>query len=130
MPKVWGDWNIIDDETGKMMSREYQTLREQVTPINHPNNVKFYTRKDIEFKKHIYFIPIYTPNFFELNKHIGFSCVSPKFIKDVKENRFNIVLYHTLEGYSGGTNNKDLDYIRKMDKERKNTFRKCLLPTW
>ena len=116
-PKVWGDWNIIDDATGKMMSRA--TLREQVTPINHPNNVKFYTRKDIEFKKHIYFIPIYTPNFFELNKHIGFSCVSPKFIKDVKENRANIVLYHTLEGYSGGTNNKDLDYINAWIKKEK-----------
>lgn len=116
-PKVWGDWNIIDDATGRMMSKA--TLREQVTPINLKDNVTFYTRKDIGFKKHIYFVPIYTPNFFQLNKHIGFSCVSEKFKKDVKEGRAKIVLYHTLEGYSGGKNNKDLDYINAWIKKEK-----------
>lgn len=116
-PKVWGDWNVIDEATGRMMTRA--TLREQVTPINLKDNVTFYTKKEIGFKKHIYFVPIYTPNFFELNKHIGFSCVSEKFKKDVKEDRAKIVLYHTLEGYSGGKYNKDLDYINEwLEREK------------
>jgi nucleoside-diphosphate-sugar epimerase len=117
IPKLWGEWNVLHGDPKKFMTKE--TFKGMVAPINKRENVKLYDRKTIKNNKHLYLIPIYNPAYFELNKDIGFKCVSKKFIRDVKENRARIVFYHTLEGYSGGDKNNDLEIIKKWCDESK-----------
>jgi nucleoside-diphosphate-sugar epimerase len=116
-PKMWGSWNIIDDATGQMMNRA--SLKSQIFPHFREDNVNYCSRKQIGFDTHIYFMPIFAPSFFEDNRKIGFSCINSKFLDDVRSNRCKIVMYHTLEGYSGETNNIDLEIIQEwIDKDK------------
>jgi nucleoside-diphosphate-sugar epimerase len=111
LPKMWGEWNIIDEETKSMFDTGY--LKNQIHPPFRDRNVKWVSKKDIKNQKHIYLIPTYAPSFFLTNKKIGFKCISQKFLTDVREGRAKIVIYHIMEGYSGMTGNTDLEILNK-----------------
>lgn len=110
IPKMWGSWNVIDDATNSIMN--VQTFKLQTFPAFRRENIKYLSKQEVKNQNHIYLISIYNPAFFQLNEKIGFKCISPKFIEDVKRNRAKIVMYHTLEGYSGETGNNDLEIIQ------------------
>ena len=110
IPKMWGKWNIVDIENNNKMWKT-EDLKHVVNPQFKKQFANYFEEKDIGNNNHIYFIQIFNPSFFELNKKIGFDCVSKKYIDDVKENRCKIVMYMPLEGYSGGDKNNDLPII-------------------
>ena len=104
-----------------------------VKELKHVSNPQFkkefanyYEEKDIGNNNHIYLIQIFNPTFFEENKRIGFDCISKKYLEDVRENRCKIVMYMSLEGYSGGKNNNDLPiintWIQKANLPAKNVY--------
>ena len=125
---MWGKWNIVDIENNNKMW--------SVKELNYVSNPQFkkefanyYEEKDIGNNNHIYLIQIFNPTFFEENKRIGFDCISKKYLEDVRENRCKIVMYMSLEGYSGGKNNNDLPIINTWI-QNKFTTKKCLLYKW
>lgn len=111
IPKMWGNWNIIDDTNNSLFG--YGFLKQQIHPPFRSENVIWKSKEEIKNDKHIYLITCYNPMFFELNREIGFKCISPKYIRDIREGRAKIVIYHALEGYSGSKGNTDLEIIDK-----------------
>ena len=111
IPKMWGNWNVIDESTNSMFDNGY--FKAQIHPPFRERNVKWVSKEDIGNKKHIYLIPNFAPAFFEDNAKIGFKCVSQKYLRDVREGRAKIVIYHIMEGYSGMTGNRDLEIINR-----------------
>jgi nucleoside-diphosphate-sugar epimerase len=117
IPKMWGNWNLLNGADDKLIDKS--SIKNQVFPPFRKQNINYYSRKQIGYKNHIYFIPIFNPDFFEDNKEIGFSCISQKFLDDVRSNRCKIVMYLVTEGHSGGTDNNDLEIIQTwIDKEK------------
>ena len=117
IPKMWGNWNVIDEETNSMFNPGY--FKAQIHPPFRERNITWVSKEDIGDERHIYLIPNYSPSFFEQNEQIGFDCISQKYIRDVREGRAKIVIYHIMEGYSGMTNNRDLEIIDKWIKKAK-----------
>lgn len=117
IPKMWGNWNVIDESTNSMFNPGY--FKAQILPPFRERNINWVSKQDIGNKRHIYLIPNYSPSFFEKNENIGFQCISEKYIRDVREGRAKIVIYHIMEGYSGMTNNRDLEIIDKWIKNVK-----------
>lgn len=117
IPKMWGDWNIINQETGKIFDNTF--LKSTIFPPFKRNLINYLGKKEIKNKKHIYLISIYTPAFFTDNKDIGFDCIDPKFIRDIREGRAKLVMMHYMEGYSGMTGNRDLEIINKWIEKAK-----------
>lgn len=117
IPKMWGEWNIIDEATNSMFN--HGNIKTIIHPPFRDENVNWLSKKEIKNKKHIYLIPSYAPAFFEDNIKIGFKCISQKFLRDVRENRAKIVIYHIMEGYSGMTNNRDLEILNQWIIESK-----------
>ena len=114
-PKSWGEWNVYNEHTKKLFAKEQ--FEGMVTPINEERYINILPPDKTKKNKHIYLVSIYDPNFFEKNIKIGYSCVSKRYLKDVRENRAKIVFYLTLEGYSGIEGNRDLEIISQWNDE-------------
>lgn len=110
IPKMWGDWNLIHYQTKKMFDKKF--LKDTIFPSFNRKYINFLSESEIGNKNHIYLITIYAPSFFEDNKDIGFDCISKKYIRDVREGRCKLVLFHSMEGYSGSTGNRDLEILK------------------
>lgn len=117
IPKMWGNWNIINDETKKMFDTTF--LKATIFPPFKKEFINFLGKKEIKNKKHIYLIPIFNPAFFNDNEKIGFDCIDKKYIRDVREGRCKIVMMHYMEGYSGMTGNRDLEIINNWIEKAK-----------
>lgn len=111
LPKMWGEWNIINQEHNKMFDTTF--LESTIFPPFKKKLINFLGKNEIKYKKHIYLISVFNPSFFIDNENIGFDCIDDKFIRDVREGRAKIVLLHYTEGYSGMTGNRDLEIINK-----------------
>jgi hypothetical protein len=111
-PLMWGDWNLITEQ-GEMFGNDI--LRGLVT-TEYSKRIE-YTPIDKITDKHIYVITIWNVNFFTENYDIGFSCISEKYLQDIKEGRSKIVMLHLYEGYSGSKGNNDLETIEKWRTE-------------
>ena len=109
IPHMWGKWNIFTED-GDMFGQGH--LRGAVTP-SISNLIEYKTFDSIINEPHIYIISIWNPNFFELNRDIGFSCISSKYLKDIRDGISKIVLYLPYEGYSGIENNYDFEIIEE-----------------
>lgn len=107
-PLMWGDWNLIT-EHGEMFDNK--TLRGLVT-TEYSKRIEYTPMNEVT-DKHIYVITVWNVNFFTENYDIGFSCISEKYLQDIRENRCKIVMLHLYEGYSGSKDNLDLETIEK-----------------
>ena len=114
-PKIFGEWNIYNEKSKKMFGREI--FFETIVPIHDNRYVNLITPKDYDRGGHIYLVPIYNPDFFELNIKIGYKCVSKKYLNDVRNDNAKIVFYFPLEGYSGSEGNRDLEIISQWNEE-------------
>jgi nucleoside-diphosphate-sugar epimerase len=112
IPKMWGVWNIVDTQKDNKLF-PFGTIREQITPSFYNDCVEFLSIDKIENKKHIYYMNVFDPVFFIRNASIGFKCISPKYLDDVRRNICKIVICNTLEGYSGSEGNLDLEILNK-----------------
>ena len=113
-PKVFGEWNMFD-ENGKFFNKH--NFIGCATPVDDPRYINILSPDDTRGKTHIHLIPIYDPGFFEKNIKLGYSCMTKRYITDVKEGRCKLVFLLSLEGYSGGTENRDLEIISQWNKE-------------
>jgi len=114
-PKMWGRWNVYNETTNKLFSPDQ--FSGMITPINEKRYVRFLDTENSKKKEHIYLVPIYNPSFFEDNIKIGYSCISRRYLRDIKNGKCKIVFLLTLEGYSGSTNNRDLEIIAQWNDE-------------
>jgi nucleoside-diphosphate-sugar epimerase len=112
IPKMWGNWNIVDTEKDNKLF-PFGTIREQITPSFYNDCVKFVSRDKLDGQKHIYYMNVFDPNFFIRNAEIGFKCVSPQYLEDIRNDKCKIIICSTLEGYSGSDGNVDLELINK-----------------
>jgi hypothetical protein len=107
IPHTWGEWNVLT-ENGEMFEPDF--LRSQITP-NLCNLIEYTPKEKINDSSHIYIINIYTSHFFENNKEIGFKCILPKYLDDIRNKRAKILLLFLYEGYSGRKDNEDFEII-------------------
>ena len=113
-PKVFGEWNMFD-ENGKFFNKH--NFIGCATPVDDPRYINILSPADTRGKTHIHLIPIYDPGFFEKNIKLGYRCMTKRYITDVKEGRCKLDFLLSLEGYSGGTENRDLEIISQWNKE-------------
>lgn len=109
IPHTWGYWNLLTED-GEMF--EHGFLKNQITP-NLCNLIEYTPKEEIKDSNHIYIINIYTSHFFENNNEIGFKCISPNYLQDVKNKKAKILLLFLYEGYSGMEGNTDFEMIEK-----------------
>jgi hypothetical protein len=84
----------------------------QITP-KHSDKIEYVPFDQIQEGSHLYIINVYSYSFFSDNLDIGFSCISKKYLKDIKEGTSKIVMLFLSEGYSGSKGNYDLEIIEK-----------------
>ena len=119
-PKTFGEWSIFSED-GDFLTKD--NFRGAILPIDEPRYVNLleyetYSSWDNDFSQNYnYLVPIYDPSFFEKNIKIGYSCVSKRYLSDVRKGKCKIVFLLTLEGYTGGTENRDLEIISQWNAE-------------
>lgn len=111
IPYMWGDWNILNED-GEMFENEQ--LKAQITP-QYSKLIEYTPKESIKNSPHIYIITNYVRTFFTDNYDIGFKCVSPEYLKDVRDGKSKILILFIYEGYSGSDieNNNDFEIIEK-----------------
>lgn len=110
-PMMWGDWNIFkncDKKTGLIQEEE---VRSMFCPLYGCESLDYRNMDQVGDSPHLYIISVYHPFFFENTKDIGFSCIAPEYLEDVRKGRSKIVLCCYNEGYSGSDGNYDLEII-------------------
>lgn len=108
-PLMWGEWNIYSEQ-GEMFSNDM--FRGIITP-HYSNNIEYKQMSEIGDNPHLYIINIYSYSFFSDNLEIGFECISPKYLDDIRNGKSKILLLFLYEGYSGSKGNWDLEIIEK-----------------
>jgi hypothetical protein len=108
-PLMWGEWNIYSEQ-GEMFDNKM--FRGLITP-DYSKNIEYKKIDEIGNSNHLYIINVYSYSFFADNLEIGFKCVSPKYLEDVRKGRCKILLLFLYEGYSGSKGNWDLEIIEK-----------------
>jgi len=108
-PLMWGEWNLYS-EGGEMFDKGM--MMGQITP-KHSDKIEYVPFDQIQEGSHLYIINVYSYSFFSDNLDIGFSCISKKYLKDIKEGKSKIVMLFLYEGYSGSKGNYDLEIIEK-----------------
>lgn len=84
------------------------------TPFHEYCTYKNYDQLNSD-ENYIYAINFYNVDFIESNKHIGFKCIQPSVLDDVRNNKAKIVLHCSTEGYSGSNLDRhkhELDIIQ------------------
>jgi len=115
LPKMWGHWNIVDEE-GKWWPQE--SLDTLVTPnMFFPFDITWKTKEELKpGENHLYCVHVFNGDYFTFNKDIGLSCVSEQYLNDLRSGVGKLVFICTLEGYSGETYNEDFEIIEKWIK--------------
>lgn len=108
-PLMWGEWNVFSEQ-GEMFNNDM--FRGIITP-NYSKDIEYKSMVDVGDNKHLYIINIYSYSFFADNLELGFSCISPKYLEDVRTGKSKIVMLFLYEGYSGSKGNWDLEIIEK-----------------
>ena len=109
-PMMWGDWNIREERTGKVLPRHF--IESQVTP-DYGEKIQYLTKQEIGSRNHLYVVPIFDPAFFIKNRQVGLQCISPRYLADFRENRAKLVFTLPTEGYSGTKGNIDFNIIQE-----------------
>jgi len=110
IPTMWGDWNLFTED-GDIFDKN--AIENTVIPPYFNNIINFLPIEEVNNINHIYLINIYAPSFFEDNYKVGFSCISEKYKKDIRDGRCKLVLSLIHEGYSGSNGNRDIDVIEE-----------------
>jgi hypothetical protein len=108
-PLMWGYWNFFTEDDKFFNLNNFKIL----TRPNYIDVMEFVTQDELNNRSHIYLINVQNPPFFVLNRDIGFSCVSEKYLDDVRNGKCKIVIAMIFEGYSGGPNNIDFEIIEE-----------------
>jgi hypothetical protein len=108
-PLMWGEWNLYS-EMGVMFDKGM--MMGQITP-KHSDRIEYVPLNEIQDRNHLYVINVYSYSFFSDNFDIGFSCVSERYLEDVRQGKSKIVMLFLYEGYSGSKGNYDLEVIEK-----------------
>jgi hypothetical protein len=113
-PLMWGNWDLFN-ENGEFFTPDF--FKGKIAPNIYNKKIEYQTIDNIENDKHIYVINIYNVSFFYENLDIGFSCISEKYLDDVRNGKSKIVLMLLYEGTSGSKDNYDLEIINKWRKD-------------
>lgn len=113
-PLMWGNWDLFN-ENGEFFTPDF--FKGKIAPNIYNKKIEYQTIDNIVNDKHIYVINIYNVSFFYENLDIGFSCISEKYLDDVRNGKSKIVLMLLYEGMSGSKDNYDLEIINKWRKD-------------
>ena len=113
-PLMWGNWDLFN-ENGDFFTPDF--FKGKIAPNIYNKKIEYQTIDNIVNDKHIYVINIYNVSFFYENLDIGFSCISEKYLGDVRNGKSKIVLMLLYEGTSGSKDNYDLEIINKWRKD-------------
>ena len=113
-PLMWGNWDLFN-ENGEFFTSDF--FKGKIAPNIYSTKIEYQTIDKIQENNHIYIINIYNVSFFYENLEIGFSCISEKYLNDVRNGKSKIVLMLLYEGTSGSKDNYDLEIINKWRKD-------------
>jgi hypothetical protein len=114
IPLMWGNWDLFN-ESGEFFTSDF--FKGKIAPNIYSTKIEYQTIDKIQENNHIYIINIYNVSFFYENLDIGFSCISEKYLNDVRNGKSKIVLMLLYEGTSGSKDNYDLEIINKWRKD-------------
>jgi hypothetical protein len=112
-PLMWGMWNIFSEDVELFDNGRFRGI---ITP-NYSRNIEYTAIENIDNQPHIYIINVWNLHFFVENFDIGFTCMSQKYIEDVRNGKCKIVLIYLFEGYTGSHGNHDLEILEKWRKD-------------
>ncbi len=112
-PLMWGDWNIFKNYNHKAGLVQGEEVKNINCPLYGCEILDYRNMDQIGNNPHIYVINVYHPFFFETSRNIGFSCISPKYLEDIRQGKSKILICCYNEGYSGSEGNKDLEIIEE-----------------
>jgi hypothetical protein len=110
-PLMWGEWNVFQEpwkKTGLIQDRQVKDI---VCPLHTNQLMEYKDITELGNSSHIYIINAFRPSFFEANKDIGFDCIHPQYIQDIKNGKCKIIICCYNEGYSGMEGNRDFEII-------------------
>jgi hypothetical protein len=110
-PMMWGDWNIFNDPEKKTNLIQGEQVKNVVCPLYTNPIMEYRDVTKLGESPHLYIINAFRPSFFEDNKDIGFDCVHPQYILDIKNGKCKIIICCYNEGYSGMPGNFDFEII-------------------
>jgi hypothetical protein len=113
-PLMWGNWDLFN-ENGEFFTSDF--FKGKIAPNIYSTKIEYQTIDKIQENNHIYIINIYNVSFFYENLDIGFSCISEKYLNDVRNGKSKIVLMLLYEGTSGSKDNYDLEIVNKWRKD-------------
>jgi hypothetical protein len=113
-PLMWGNWDLFD-EKGEFFTSD--VFKGKIASNIYNEKIEYQSIDNIQNDKHIYIINIFNVTFFYENLDIGFSCISEKYLNDVRNGKSKIVLMLLYEGTSGSKDNYDLEIINKWRKD-------------
>lgn len=113
-PLMWGNWDLFN-ENGEFFTSDF--FKGKIAPNIYSTKIEYQTIDKIQENNHIYIINIYNVSFFYENLEIGFSCISEKYLDDVRNGKSKIVLMLLYEGTSGSKDNYDLEIVNKWRKD-------------
>jgi len=113
-PLMWGNWDLFN-ENGEFFSSDF--FKGKIASNIYNTKIEYQTIDKIQESNHLYIINIYNVSFFYENLDIGFSCISEKYLNDVRNGKSKIVLMLLYEGTSGAKDNYDLEIINKWRRD-------------
>lgn len=113
-PYNLGIWNFFS-ETGEWFSNEKLRLQHQPHIID-PNHCFYKSKEELSGEKHMYLITVFNPEFFILNRDLGFTLIDKQYQNDVRNGDAAIIIFYPWEGYSGMGDNEDFLIVEEWRK--------------
>jgi hypothetical protein len=114
-PYNLGIWNFFS-ETGEWF--DAKKLQNQHQPhVLDSNHCKFKFKEEIVGEKHLYVICVFNPDFFRLNRDLGFTLIDKQYQNDVRNGNAAVVVFYPWEGYSGMEGNEDFIIVEEWRKK-------------
>ena len=114
-PYNLGIWNFFG-ETGEWFDAEKLELQHRPHIID-PNHCFYKSKDKLSVANHLYIITVFNPQFFELNRELGFSLIDQQYQNDIRNGDAAVVLFYPWEGYSGMEGNDDFKIAEEWRKK-------------
>lgn len=114
-PYNLGIWNFFN-ETGEWFSQDKLANQHQPHVID-PQHCHYKYKEELVGEKHIYLICVYNPDFFRLNRDLGFTLIEKQYQNDIRNGDAAVIIFYPWEGYSGMEGNEDFTIVEEWRKK-------------
>lgn len=114
-PLNMGVWNFFSEYESWFPNDKL--LNQHQPHILDKQHCHFKYKEELKGERHLYVITVYNPNYFKLNREIGFSVVDKQYQNDVRSGRAYIIILYPWEGYPGTKDYNDFEIVEEWRKK-------------